>query len=65
MSSAADHSSITIVTAADPQALALSVRASCLVFEDPASQSLLDRVQRIAPSDATALIIGESGTARN
>ncbi len=55
---------IKIVTAADPHALALSVRASCLVFEDPASKSLLERVQRIAPSEATALIIGETGTGK-
>ena len=37
---------------------------SCLVFEDPASKSLLERVQRIAPSEATALIIGETGTGK-
>ena len=52
------------IVAADPHALALSVRASCLVFEDPASQALLERVQRIAPSGATALIIGETGTGK-
>ena len=61
---AKEHSPITIVTAADPHALALSIRASCLVFEDPASKSLLDRVRRIAPSEATALIIGETGTGK-
>lgn len=49
---------------ADPHTLALSIRASCLVFEDPASRALLERVQRIAPSDATALIIGETGTGK-
>ncbi len=59
-----DHTRTQIVTAADPHALALSVRASCLVFEDPASQALLERVQRIAPSEATALIIGETGTGK-
>jgi len=64
VSAAADHPPIKIVTAADPHALALSVRASCLVFEDPASKSLLERVQRIAPSNATALIIGETGTGK-
>ena len=64
MSTAQEHSPITIVTAANPHALALSVRASCLVFEDPASKALLERVQRIAPSDATALVIGETGTGK-
>ena len=54
---------LQIVTA-DPHTLALSIRASCLVFEDPASKALLDRVHRIGPSDATALIIGETGTGK-
>lgn len=52
------------IVTADPHMLALSIRASCLVFEDPASKALLERVQRIAPSDATALIIGETGTGK-
>lgn len=53
-----------ILTASDSHKLALSVRASCLVFEDPISKALLERVQRIAPSEATALIIGETGTGK-
>lgn len=52
------------IVTADPHMLALSTRASCLVFEDTASKALLERVHRIAPSDATALIIGEIGTGR-
>ena len=52
------------IVTADPHTLALSIRASCLVFEDPASKALLERVQRIAPSEATALIIGETGTGK-
>ena len=52
------------IVTADPHTLSLSIRASCLVFEDPASRALLERVQRIAPSDATALIIGETGTGK-
>ena len=56
-------SPLHIVTA-DPHTLALSIRASCLVFEDPASRALLEHVQRIAPSNATALIIGETGTGK-
>ena len=54
----------TIVKATDPHKLALSIRASCLVFEDPASKALLERVERIAPSEATALVIGETGTGK-
>jgi sigma-54-specific transcriptional regulator len=52
------------IVTADPHTLALSIRASCLVFEDPASKALLDRAHRIGPSDATALIIGETGTGK-
>ena len=57
------HTPLQMATA-DPHTLALSIRASCLVFEDPASRALLERVQRIAPSEATALIIGETGTGK-
>jgi sigma-54-specific transcriptional regulator len=46
------------------RSLSLSVRATALVFEDPVSQRLLDQIERIAPSDATVLIIGETGTGK-
>ena len=46
------------------RSLSLSVRASALVFEDPVSRRLLDQIERIAPSDATVLIIGETGTGK-
>ena len=55
---------LKVLTASDPTALALSIRASCLVFEDDKSKALLELVQRIAPSHATALIIGETGTGK-
>ena len=55
---------LRVLTASDPHALALSIRASCLVFEDAKSKALLERVQRIAPSEATALVIGETGTGK-
>ncbi len=35
-----------------------------MVFADPASRHLLDYIQRIAPSEATVLIIGETGTGK-
>jgi sigma-54-specific transcriptional regulator len=41
-----------------------SVRATALVFEDPVSRRLLEQIERIAPSDATVLIIGETGTGK-
>ncbi|MFU8787464.1 MAG: sigma-54 interaction domain-containing protein [Methylobacter sp.] len=42
----------------------LSLRATALVFEDPVSRQLLEQIERIAPSDATVLIIGETGTGK-
>ncbi len=39
-------------------------RATATVFEDPRSKALLDRIKQIAPSDANALIIGETGTGK-
>jgi aliphatic sulfonates family ABC transporter substrate-binding protein len=47
-------------TAAGP----LSVRAKALVFEDPLSRALLERIERIAPSDAPVLVTGETGTGK-
>jgi sigma-54-specific transcriptional regulator len=55
---------LSVMTASDPKTLVLSVRASCLVFEDEKSKALLALVYRIAPSDATALVIGETGTGK-
>ena len=46
------------------RSLSLSVRATALVFEDPVSRLLLDQIERIAPSDATVLIFGETGTGK-
>ena len=39
-------------------------RARATVFEDPLSKALLERIEQIAPSDANALIIGETGTGK-
>lgn len=44
--------------------MALSIRAKALLFHDPRSSELLQQVERIARSDATALIIGETGTGK-
>ena len=46
------------------RSLSHSVRATALVFEDPVSRRLLEQIERIAPSDATVLIIGETGTGK-
>jgi sigma-54 dependent transcriptional regulator len=42
----------------------LQPRERTLIFEDPRSQALLDRVKLIAPSIANVLIIGETGTGK-
>lgn len=44
--------------------MALSIRAKALLFHDPRSSALLEQVERISHSDATALIIGETGTGK-
>ena len=53
-----------LITLPDPDSHATSIRATALVFTDPASIALLEYIERIAPSDATALIIGETGTGK-
>src|SRR4051812_22894368 len=53
-----------LLTLQNPDSMALSVRARALVFEDPQSRALLDRIQQLAPSDATLLVTGETGTGK-
>lgn len=48
----------------DPEQLRLLVRATAFVFADPRSKQLHDLISRIAPSDATVLITGETGTGK-
>jgi sigma-54 dependent transcriptional regulator len=43
---------------------ALSIRAKALVFSDPRSQAILEHLQRVAPTEATVLVIGETGTGK-
>jgi len=47
-----------------PYADSTSVRAKALVFEDPQSRALLARLTQVAPSEATVLICGETGTGK-
>jgi sigma-54-specific transcriptional regulator len=53
-----------LITLPDPSSHPLSIRATALVFTDPASRKLLQYIERIAPSEATVLIIGETGTGK-
>lgn len=54
----------SVLTFPQARALSLSIRATALVFEDPASKNLFDRLERIAPSDASVMVIGETGTGK-
>src|SRR3954463_8550352 len=53
-----------ILTLPNPDARSLTVRAKALLFEDPRSRALLQRIRQIAPSDATVLVVGETGTGK-
>ncbi len=55
---------MSLLAFANPAEMALSIRASALVFEDPKSRELLDRIKRVAPSELNALVIGETGTGK-
>lgn len=53
-----------VLTLPDSHNHILSIRAKALVFDDPASRELLEQADRVAPTDATVLIIGETGTGK-
>ncbi len=46
------------------QSNVLSVRAKALVFADPVSQRLLQQIEQIARSDASVLLVGDTGTGK-
>lgn len=53
-----------IITFPDPRSVSMSIRASAVVFADPRSLQLLSLIDRVAPSNANILIIGETGTGK-
>jgi sigma-54-specific transcriptional regulator len=53
-----------VLTFPDSLGMALSIRAKALLFHDPQSLALLEQVERIARSEATVLVIGETGTGK-
>lgn len=55
---------MSLITHPHARELTKSVRATVLVFKDPRSLELLNRIERLAPSDANALIMGETGTGK-
>jgi len=54
----------TVLTFASPQEHSLSIRARVLVFRDSRSVGLLEEVERLAASDASVLVVGETGTGK-
>lgn len=59
-----DWAKKSIIQFPDPQQISLSIRASALIFADEKSQQLLSLIEKVAPSNATALIKGETGTGK-
>jgi sigma-54-specific transcriptional regulator len=59
-----NNDSDNVVSFDNPAAYSRSIRATALVFEDPHSQALYQRLQRLAPSNANVLIVGETGTGK-
>lgn len=53
-----------LLTFPDPQKISLSIRASALIFADPESEKLLSLIERVAPSNATVYIKGDTGTGK-
>ena len=48
----------------DAERLSLLIRATAFVFSDPRSRELHGLIERVAPSDATVMITGETGTGK-
>src|SRR5215510_4849420 len=61
---AAMNPSPSVLTYSHPRTVPLSTRATALVFEDPKSKSLLQHLRRVAPSNASIVITGETGTGK-
>ncbi|RZL11015.1 MAG: sigma-54-dependent Fis family transcriptional regulator [Rubrivivax sp.] len=61
---ASTSSTKTVLILPDSPVSPLSIRAKALVFHDPGSHELLRHVERIARSDATVLVHGETGTGK-
>jgi len=48
----------------ESQGTVSSIRAKAFIFADPKSQALLEQIERMAPTDTTVLIVGETGTGK-
>jgi len=59
-----DAESEPLVAFSDAPKTSLLVRATAFVFADPRSRELHELIERVAPSEATVLITGETGTGK-
>jgi len=57
-------SHLKLLTLPNAGELALSIRAKAMTFNDQRSLALLAYLERIAPTEATVLIVGETGTGK-
>jgi sigma-54-specific transcriptional regulator len=55
---------MAVLTLPNRETLTHPLRAKALVFADPVSQALEASIRRVAPSDATVLVTGETGTGK-
>lgn len=55
---------MSVLTHPDSRRLFRSERATAMVYEDQKSCELLERIEQIAPSEASVLIIGDTGTGK-
>ncbi len=53
-----------LVAFSDAPKTSLLVRATAFVFADPRSRALQELIERVAPSEATILVTGETGTGK-
>jgi sigma-54-specific transcriptional regulator len=64
MPDTAELPSHRLLTLPEPPAGPLSIRAKALLFHDARSAELLEHVERIARSEASVLVFGETGTGK-
>lgn len=64
MQAFAPFSAEPVLTLPPGEGSILSIRAKALLFHDPRSVALLEHVERIARSEASVLVIGETGTGK-
>jgi sigma-54-specific transcriptional regulator len=57
-------SHLKLLTLPNAGELALSIRAKAMTFHDRRSLALLAYLERVAPTEATVLIVGETGTGK-